>query len=203
MVRVQFDPFTIMQVEQAMDGSEALAFLKTNSTLPDLILLDVMMPGMNGFEVRIHALSIYQEYGLYYSACLNIFDEKLVNPPSLSTFPPSNCTFSTVSGTCAPPIISRPPQCSNLLRRSCCIFTVFTLFHPFCQVCQEIRKSHNKLQIPIIMVSAKGNPEDIMQGLQAGASDYVKKPFHRQELLTRIRSQIQSRCVTITLSILD
>ena len=41
--------------------------------------------------------------------------------------------------------------------------------------------------------SAKGNPEDVMQGLEAGANDYVKKPFHRQELLTRISTQLRHR----------
>jgi CheY-like chemotaxis protein len=39
-------------VVQAADGAEALAWLKTGGTDPCLVLLDLMMPGMNGFELR-------------------------------------------------------------------------------------------------------------------------------------------------------
>ena len=87
-----------LQLEQAMGGTEALDFLVNHQTFPDLILLDVMMPDMSGY-----------------------------------------------------------------------------------QVCEEIRRVYNA-PIPIIMVSAKGNPEDIAKGLEMGANDYVKKPFHRQEV---------------------
>ena len=36
-----------------MEGDEALEFLETATLLPDIILLDVMMPAMSGFEVRL------------------------------------------------------------------------------------------------------------------------------------------------------
>ncbi|GAX78845.1 hypothetical protein CEUSTIGMA_g6283.t1 [Chlamydomonas eustigma] len=98
------------KVEQAMNGSEALEFLTNCDALPDVILLDVMMPDMSGYEV-----------------------------------------------------------------------------------CQEIRSRYSSISIPIIMVSAKSNPEHIMKGLEAGSVDYVKKPFHRHELLSRVRAQVRNR----------
>ncbi len=42
----------VLQITQAMDGQEALEILQSRDELPDIILLDVMMPGMSGYEVR-------------------------------------------------------------------------------------------------------------------------------------------------------
>jgi CheY-like chemotaxis protein len=39
------------QILQAMDGQEALDLLETGDRLPDIVLLDVMMPGMSGYDV--------------------------------------------------------------------------------------------------------------------------------------------------------
>ena len=61
------------------------------------------------------------------------------------------------------------------------------------EVCKEVRKRYKNEFIPIIMVSANGNPNDVMMGLDCGANDYVKKPFHRKELLSRVRAQIRNR----------
>ena len=44
-------PLHLLQVEQALCGVEALEFLSRSNILPDVILLDIMMPDMNGYEV--------------------------------------------------------------------------------------------------------------------------------------------------------
>jgi len=54
------------------------------------------------------------------------------------------------------------------------------------QVCEEIR-SFNPL-VPIIMLTAKGQETDKIRGLEAGADDYVTKPFSVAELLARIKA---------------
>ncbi|SHI68299.1 DNA-binding response regulator, OmpR family, contains REC and winged-helix (wHTH) domain [Clostridium cavendishii DSM 21758] len=56
------------------------------------------------------------------------------------------------------------------------------------QVCMKIRKDYN---IPIIMVSAKGQEMDKIQGLSTGADDYMVKPFSTIELLARVKAQIR------------
>lgn len=56
------------------------------------------------------------------------------------------------------------------------------------QVCMKIRKEYN---IPIIMVSAKGQEMDKIQGLSTGADDYIVKPFSTMELLARVKAQIR------------
>src|SRR3974390_207034 len=51
------------------------------------------------------------------------------------------------------------------------------------EICRLIREQ--KLEVPIIMLTAKGEESDIVLGLNLGADDYVTKPFSIKELLTR------------------
>ena len=53
------------------------------------------------------------------------------------------------------------------------------------QVCREVRKSS---QVPIIMLTAKGESMDKVSGLEMGADDYVTKPFDPKELIARIHA---------------
>ena len=52
----------------------------------------------------------------------------------------------------------------------------------------KIRENHN---IPIIMLSAKGEDNDKILGLNIGADDYITKPFNPMELIARVRSQLR------------
>ncbi|MCH5154230.1 MAG: response regulator transcription factor [Clostridiales bacterium] len=53
------------------------------------------------------------------------------------------------------------------------------------EVLSELRKSSN---LPVIMLSARGEPTDKISGLNRGADDYITKPFEPQELIARIRA---------------
>ena len=53
------------------------------------------------------------------------------------------------------------------------------------EVCHEIRKSSN---VPIIMITAKGEDADRIMGLDIGADDYIVKPFSPGEVMARIRA---------------
>ena len=57
------------------------------------------------------------------------------------------------------------------------------------QLCKYIRNKH--IHIPVLMLTARTLPEDKVQGLEAGADDYLTKPFDLNELLARIRSLIR------------
>ncbi|MEK4760249.1 response regulator transcription factor [Viridibacillus sp. FSL E2-0187] len=56
------------------------------------------------------------------------------------------------------------------------------------QACMKIREERN---MPIIMLSAKSEDMDKIQGLTAGADDYLSKPFNPLELIARVKSQLR------------
>ena len=58
------------------------------------------------------------------------------------------------------------------------------------QVCREIRKKSN---VPIIMITAKGETIDKVIGLELGADDYMEKPFDSKELVARVKAVLR-RC---------
>lgn len=68
------------------------------------------------------------------------------------------------------------------------------------EVCKIIREKHPVTQLPIIMLTAKNQVADLVEGLQAGANDYLTKPFSKGELLTRIKTHIQLSRVNIAYS---
>lgn len=55
-------------------------------------------------------------------------------------------------------------------------------------VCRSLRRSGDTKNIPIIMLSARGEEDDRVQGLDSGADDYITKPFSPSELIARIRA---------------
>ena len=58
------------------------------------------------------------------------------------------------------------------------------------EACKRIRRVSD---VPIMFLSSKGQDNDIVQGLEMGANDYVLKPFRPKELIARVRSLLQRR----------
>jgi two-component system response regulator MtrA len=58
------------------------------------------------------------------------------------------------------------------------------------EVCREIRREST---VPIVMVTARGDTIDVVVGLEAGADDYVRKPFEMPELVARIRAALRRK----------
>jgi two-component system response regulator CpxR len=98
-----------MQVEAVHDGEAALEQLRDPASRPDLLILDVMMPGRNGLDTL-----------------------------------------------------------------------------------RELRLQH---RLPVIMLSARGEPVDRVVGLELGADDYLSKPCLPRELLARVRAQLRRHTV--------
>lgn len=65
------------------------------------------------------------------------------------------------------------------------------------QTCQRIREYSN---VPIIMLTAKGDEKDRVRGLDLGADDYLAKPFSATELLARVRAVLRRAEVTTNIT---
>ncbi|MCC6233566.1 MAG: hybrid sensor histidine kinase/response regulator [Verrucomicrobiales bacterium] len=59
-----------------------------------------------------------------------------------------------------------------------------------CEVCQALKASPEHRDIPVIFLSAADDKDFIVRALEAGGVDYVTKPFHHAELVTRVRTQL-------------
>lgn len=55
-------------------------------------------------------------------------------------------------------------------------------------VCRDIREESG---VPIIMLTARSDTNDVVRGLEVGADDYISKPFHRKELVARIKARLR------------
>ncbi len=69
------------------------------------------------------------------------------------------------------------------------------------EICRQLRES--KIQVPILMLTAKDMVEDKIQGLDSGADDYLVKPFQVGELLARIRALLRRGTGSVTLVVDD
>lgn len=58
-------------------------------------------------------------------------------------------------------------------------------------ICRQIKKDKKLKNIPVLILTAKGEPDDKIKGLEVGADDYVTKPFNNKELLLRVKSLIK------------
>eukprot|EP00961_Rhodomonas_salina_P011663 156701-Rhodomonas_salina.2 len=97
----------VKNIRLCMDGPEALALIEDGGQLPDIILLDVMLPTSSGL-----------------------------------------------------------------------------------QVCRRLRQHFSPMDLPILLVSGKSSKDSIVQGLEAGANDYIIKPFDSAELISRVACQL-------------
>lgn len=68
------------------------------------------------------------------------------------------------------------------------------------EVCKIIRENS---MVPIVMLTAKGDTQDVVLGLEAGADDYMVKPFKPQELVARINTRLRRSTKVGSLLIFD
>ncbi|MGH2581681.1 MAG: response regulator transcription factor, partial [Anaerolineales bacterium] len=54
------------------------------------------------------------------------------------------------------------------------------------QVCEKLKARDEFSQTPILIISAKGNSDEVQAGLDAGAKEYIRKPFELDHLMQRV-----------------
>lgn len=59
------------------------------------------------------------------------------------------------------------------------------------EICDQLRRGPRSSAVYVILLTARGGKKDIVQGLEAGADDYLVKPFDRNELIARVRVGIR------------
>lgn len=68
---------------------------------------------------------------------------------------------------------------------------------PGYEVCQKIRERYLLTELPVIMVTAKNQVNDLVEGLGIGANDYIVKPFSKDELLARVKTQLDNHDIHV------
>jgi adenylate cyclase len=63
------------------------------------------------------------------------------------------------------------------------------------EVCQQLRRMPEHAGLPILLLTALNRPEDKARGLEAGANDFLSKPFDESELTARLRSLLRTRAL--------
>ncbi len=56
---------------------------------------------------------------------------------------------------------------------------------------KKIKENENIKNIPVIFLTAKAEPDDVLEGFKLGAVDYITKPFHASELLARVKTHLE------------
>ncbi len=58
------------------------------------------------------------------------------------------------------------------------------------EVCQRIREKYSPAELPVLMITAKDQISDLVEGLSYGANDYITKPFNQSEFLARVKTHL-------------
>ena len=65
------------------------------------------------------------------------------------------------------------------------------------ETCKKLKDNEQFRDIPVIFISAKSTPKDIVRGFEVGGVDYITKPFNLKEVLARVRTQLQLQSLMI------
>ena len=85
-------------------------------------------------------------------------------------------------------VFHNPIKALKYLKNNVCDIVLLDIMMPEMDGLQVLRSLREHSEVPVMMVTAKGDVSDKVVGLELGADDYLAKPFEPQELLARIQS---------------
>ena len=85
-------------------------------------------------------------------------------------------------------VFHNPIKALEYLKNNVCDIVLLDIMMPEMDGLQVLRSLREHSEVPVMMVTAKGDVSDKVVGLELGADDYLAKPFEPQELLARIQS---------------
>ncbi len=59
------------------------------------------------------------------------------------------------------------------------------------EVCKILKSNERTKNVPVIFLTAKSDIDDVVKGFREGGVDYITKPFRKEELIVRVRNQVQ------------
>jgi DNA-binding response OmpR family regulator len=86
--------------------------------------------------------------------------------------------------------VTRIKDCQDKLAKSTYDLLVMDLNLPDgdgLKLCEKLKQTASLRSLPIFMLTARGSADDIVKGLEAGADDYLPKPFNEREFIARVR----------------
>ncbi|HJV46052.1 MAG TPA: response regulator transcription factor [Bacillota bacterium] len=85
-------------------------------------------------------------------------------------------------------------ECLDIINKNVINLVILDWMMPYMsgiEVCKQIRSGHTNPNLPILMLTAKDQKEDCVQGLWGGADDYMVKPFLPEELIARVSALLR------------
>ena len=97
-------------------------------------------------------------------------------------------------------LVSRGDQVMEVFRNSQPDLVLLDLMLPGLNGIEACKLIRAESMVPIVMLTAKGETLDVVKGLEAGADDYIVKPFQTNELLARIKARLRRTTTLVTAS---
>lgn len=173
--------FPLWHISDVEEKTKEVSILATNINKEDPVPMDDSSPSSLATQVLMDNSSVHE------SPHILIADDNEDVRAYLA---------SCLKNEYAVEIAKNGQECEGLAFNTTPDLIVLDVMMPFkdgFEVCKTLKTDERTSHIPIIMLTAKADMDSKLEGLEQGADDYLTKPFHKKELLLRIRNLLELR----------